>query len=159
MILTVGIDPDSKAHGVAIYKGSNLVELHEWPRAEIISWVLGLGEGAQCRFSIEDMKANKCVFRQHSHKKARPQGEIGRKLGLCQQAQIELERDLLHLGIPFELHKPQSGNWAKTKMKPQFKLVTGWKKRSNADTRSAAFFGFLSLNNRQGFTPLHNLII
>ena len=48
------------------------------------------------------------------------------------------------LGVPYKLHKPQKGNWAKDKAR--FEKVTGWKGRSNEDTRSAAYFGFLEIN-------------
>lgn len=143
----VGIDPDSEAHGVAIYKDGKLLELREWSLPEIVSRLL-MGDYPNMLFSIEDMAAKKCVYRGHSVKKARPQGEIGRRVGMCQQAQIELMRMLDSFGVPYKLHKPQSGNWAETKNKPQFEQLTGWKKRSNKDTRSAAYFGWLEASSR-----------
>jgi len=141
----IGIDPDSSAHGVAIYEDGKLKELNQWALPEIITFLTQIQSKDDCLFSIEDMKAKKCVYKQHSAKKVRPQGEIGRRLGMCQQSQIELERMLTTLEIPFKLIKPQSGNWADTKLKSQFEKLTGWNKRSNADTRSAAFFGYLAL--------------
>ena len=145
-MITVGIDPDSKAHGVAIYNQGQLIDLNQWSLPEIITFLMQGHIKGNCKFSIEDAKLKKCVYRQNSHSKARAQGEIGRRLGMCQQSQIELERVLESFGIPFVLHKPQAGNWADTKMKAQFEKVTGWNGRSNADTRSAAFFGYLGLS-------------
>lgn len=145
-MITVGVDPDSKAHGVAIYENKQLVSLHLWSLPQIIKYITETNEPVI--FSIEDAKAKKCVYRQHSSNKARPQGEIGRRLGMCQQAQIELERVLESFSVPYVLHKPMKGNWADTKLKKQFEKVTGWKGQSNMDTRSAAWFGYLCSNHQ-----------
>lgn len=136
----IGIDPDSAAHGVAIYRDGKLCELHEWSLPDIVSNLM-MGDNKDILFSIEDMKAKKCVYRQNSVSKARAQGEIGRRLGLCQQAQIELERMLDSFGVPYKLHKPTGKNWAENKK--EFQLITGWKKPGNKDTRSSAYFGWL----------------
>ena len=64
-------------------------------------------------------------------------------IGRCQQSQSELMRFLDEYKIKYVLHKPQKNNWAKNKH--QFEKVTGWVGRSNEDTRSAAYFGFLGL--------------
>ena len=126
MEYVIGIDPDAEAHGVAIYKNRKLIDLNQWNLPEIITFLMQSHIKGNCFFSIEDAKAKKCVYRQHSSSKARAQGEIGRRLGMCQQAQIELERVLKSFGVPMALHKPQAGNWADTKLKGQFEKVTGW---------------------------------
>lgn len=144
MKYVIGIDPDSKSHGVAIYMDGKLKTLTNWTLPEIISFVNPEEVRGCCVISIEDTTAKKCVYRQHSINKARAQGEIGRRLGMCQQSQIELERVLEFMGIPVIRHKPQSGNWADKKN--LFEKVTGWVKRSNKDTRSAAYFGYVGLN-------------
>ena len=46
--------------------------------------------------------------------------------------------------IQYVLNRPQRGNWANNKA--QFERVTGWTKRSNEDTRAAAYFGYLAVN-------------
>lgn len=142
-MITIGIDPDSKAHGVAIYSKGELKSLEQWTLPEIIKYIMQPCMKGQIMFSIEDAKLKKCVYRQHSTAKARAQGEIGRRLGLCQQAQIELERVLESFAVPYVNHPPQKGNWAN--MKDMFETVTGWKGRSNKDTRSAAYMGYLGL--------------
>ena len=62
-------------------------------------------------------------------------------IGRCQQSQVELMRLIDDRNVNYVLHKPQKGNWAKNKA--QFEKVTGWTKRSNEDTRAAAYFGWL----------------
>ena len=145
-MIVIGVDPDSSEHGIAVYKSDILASLHQWALPEIVKYITSDEINGDCYFSIEDVKANRAIYRQHSHRKARPQGEIGRRLGMCQQAQVELERMLESLGVPFVLHRPQKGNWADTQKKPLFEKITGWDKRSNADTRSAAFMGFLAIS-------------
>ena len=144
-MIVVGVDPDSEAHGIALYYDGELKELTQWSLPKIITFLMQENVQGNCLFSIENAKLKKCVYRQNSSSRARAQGEIGRRLGMCQQAQIELERVLESFGVPTMLHKPQAGNWADTKLKGQFEKLTGWNGRSNADTRSAAFMGYLAL--------------
>ncbi len=140
-MIVCGVDPDSNEHGVAIYDDGKLIELATMANPSLVTLVR---QYDKVLLSIENVKANKAVYRQHSSSNARAQGEIGRCLGLVQQSQIELEKWLFLYGIDFVLHKPQKGNWAKNK--EQFEKVTGWTGRSNADTRSAAFFGYLAIS-------------
>ena len=65
-------------------------------------------------------------------------------LGKCAQSEIELRRVLEVMGFKYVMHKRNSV-WKKSKNKKQFELVTGWTGRSNEDTRSAAYFGWLGL--------------
>ena len=67
---------------------------------------------------------------------------IARRLGMVQQSQSELERMLIRFNIVPTKHKI-SKMWKKDKA--QFEKVTGWTGRSNEDTRSAAYFGFLGI--------------
>ena len=133
-----GVDPDSGRHGVAMYEDGKLVELANLTLMDII---LHLG-GLDCLFSIENVLQNKFVYARNEHNK-KAQSNIAMKIGRCQQAQIELMRALDYYNIPYVLHAPQKGNWAKNKA--LFEKVTGWNKRSNEDTRSAAYFGWLVL--------------
>lgn len=143
-MFTVGIDPDSESHGVAIYKNGILISLHMWTLPRIVEFISNTDD--KIIFAIEDVKHKKCVYRQKSSSNPRIQGEIGRCLGLNQQSQVELERMLEYMNISYLLYKPRKGNWADPNLKRQFEKATGWDSRSNKDTRSAAFFGYLALN-------------
>lgn len=136
----IGIDPDADKHGVAIYKNGTLVDLRMMQATEIIGYVLPLG-GNSVIFSIEDVMANQFVYSRNQKQSKAAQSKVAMLIGRCQQAQIELMRWLDHHQIPYQLHKPQKGNWSDKRM--IFENATGWTKQSNADTRSAAFFGYI----------------
>ena len=142
MSLIIGIDPDSSAHGVAFYKDGILVDLAELQLLHIIEYTKKFDTSDEkILFCIEDVCANNFVYKQKQTKRAGVNMDIARKVGKCQQSQIELIRFLEFFNIQYKLFKPQAGNWANNE--EQFKRLTGWAKRSNKDTRSAAFFGYL----------------
>ena len=112
----IGIDPDSKKHGVAVYVDGNLSELAMMSTVELLTSppVLRLGQRDVDLVSIEDVWHNNFVYtRNATTKDLKVITDIGRKVGRCQQAQLELMRWLDYYGIPYVLHKPQRGNWAK----------------------------------------------
>lgn len=144
--ITIGIDPDAERHGFAVYWESKLTVCATATTPEIISDHLPLWEArGSVTFSIEDVMANQLVYARNRQGSKNAQSKIAMRIGRCQQAQVELMRWLDYYEIPYVLHKPQSGNWAKNKA--QFEKVTGWKGRSNEDTRAAAYFGYLALGN------------
>lgn len=146
-MIVIGIDPDSEAHGIATYIDGKLVSLGMMTRANLVGWILSqLPEEVVC--SIENVMANKFVYARNAQRSKAVETNIALKTGRCQQAQVELMRDLDGIGCRYELHVPQRGNWAGDKKR--FETVTGWKGKSNADTRSAAYFGYLALRGRDG---------
>lgn len=144
--ITIGVDCDSKAHGVAVYQGHKLVELSCLTTPEVVER-FAQDEGVY--FAIEDTTANKMVYARNEHVSKSAQSNIAMKVGQNQQACIELVRWLAYYGAAYRLIPPTSGNWASVKMKTQFERITGWKGSSNKDTRSAAFFGFLALGDKR----------
>ena len=150
MSLIIGIDPDSKAHGVAVYKNGKLVELLNMPLMDIEHRFLI--PKLDCFFAIEHVSINKPIFAGTHKLNIRAHGKKGQNVGMCKQAQVELVRALDYHRARYCLIKPMAGNWgtsktsAETKLKTeQFKKETGWKCRSNSDTRSAAFFGCVAI--------------
>lgn len=142
MKVVIGIDPDSKAHGVATYLNKELCYLQCLTLIEIMeSLKEHLFAGDDIKVIMENTKANNANF-QKGRMSAAVQKDIGRRIGMVQQSQTELERLLDHLGVQYEL-SPISKAWKKDKK--QFEMVTGWTARSNEDTRSAAYFGWLGL--------------
>lgn len=146
----IGVDPDSKAHGVAIYINGKLEDLTTMPLVDIIDYILQYRRGEvmgfdhSILFSIEDVMANQFIYARNVKESKAAQAKQAMHVGRCQQSFVELIRVLDHMEIKYVTHKPQKGNWAETENKKQFEMATGWKKRSNEDTRSAAFFGFLA---------------
>lgn len=143
--VVIGVDPDSAKHGVAYFFGHKLNDIESIPRASLIENIKQFKEsGIDVLVSIENVLANSFVYGRNNQATKAAQAKVGVSIGRCQQAQAELMRDLEGLNIPYHLHKPSRNNWAKDK--ERFERITGWQKRSNEDTRSAAYFGFIALN-------------
>lgn len=142
--VTIGVDCDSKAHGVAVYRGHSLVELLMMTTPQLIERFAHL---ENVLFSIEDTMANEFIYTRNKHKSKEAQSKIAMYVGRNQQASVELVRWLDHVGVRYRLIPPQTGNWANNE--EQFKRLTGWSGRSNPDTRSASFMGFLALGDKR----------
>lgn len=140
----IGIDPDSEKFGYARYCNGELMALDNVALPDLVDKIMdGRELSNKIVVSIENVMANQFVYARNRKGSTANQSKIAMSIGRCQQAQVELMRWLDHYGIPYVLHKPQKGNWADNKA--QFEKVTGWTGRSNPDTRSAAYFGYLAL--------------
>jgi len=145
--IIIGVDPDSSKHGVAVYYDGKLEELdsltlmdlHQLIDDNLIDIANDLNFDIEVH--IEDVCANNAVFRTGGNAKVNM--SIARRLGMVQQSQTEVERLIDTWDIKLVKHKI-SKMWKKDKA--QFEKITGWTGRSNEDTRSAAYFGFLGLN-------------
>ncbi len=136
----VGLDPDSDRHGVAVYRDGKLQELLMLTLPDLRRWISA--QPGRLYFSIEDVMSQSFVYGRNVQVSKAAQSKVAVGIGRCQQAQEEVVRELQDRGILFELHKPTSANWAGRK--GQFELVTGWQGRSNTETRSAAYFGYIA---------------
>lgn len=146
--IVIGCDPDAKAHGVAVYIDGGLCHLKSMNTIELYEYVKELPKTVKITSisaHIENVKGNNSVFMKPGRMDKKREAEAkarGRTLGLCQQSQTELERVFEALNIPVTLYKI-SKEWKSQAGKRQFELVTKWKGRSNEDTRSASYFGYL----------------
>lgn len=140
--LIIGIDPDSVKNGIALYENGKLGALHSFTtiqlylfceefKGDIDSVHLENVKGISAAFTGRDKRANLAV-----------KMKMAQHIGMCKQAQSEIERICEHFKIKVVLHKVSS-NWKNQAGKADFERYTGWAGRSNEDTRSAAFFGFL----------------
>jgi hypothetical protein len=142
-MIVVGIDPDSDRMGVAVYVDKKLTICTTATIPELITeyfhqW---LGHG-DLLFSIENVLAQNFVYSRNVKATKGAQGAVSNSIGRCQQNQQELMRWLEHYNIAYIAYKPTSGNWAHNK--PMFERITGWAARSNPESRSAAYFGWLA---------------
>jgi len=141
--IVIGIDPDSKAHGVSFYENGVLFELKSLNLIDFCSRLDGI-IGYIVEVHIEDVTGVSAAFgARDSGKPINVKLKMAQHIGMCKQAQIELERAVNYRDIKIVKHKI-SKMWKKDKA--QFEKVTGWTGRSNEDTRSAAYFGWLGLN-------------
>lgn len=140
--IIIGIDPDSKKHGVAIYLDgvlSGLWNLELMMLKKIIKSYREKGYSVIC--AIEHVHANTSTFRAGGSKSKSLSARMGHGVGMVHQASVELCRMLDHIDVPYSLYKI-SNRWKSQSDKRFFELATGWEGLSNEDTRSAAYFGY-----------------
>lgn len=90
---------------------------------------------------IENVKGVSGIFAQRTSGKGKAVAlKMAQSVGMCKQIQTEVERIAEHFGIKVIRHQV-SKMWKKDKA--QFEKLTGWTGRSNEDSRSAAYFGYL----------------
>lgn len=142
-MITIGLDPSSaeKGNGVAIYDNGNLVSLDMMKNVEIVRFLEKTIKSDHVIFSIENVLAQSFIYGRNKTGKISVDQNISVKIGRCQQAQRELMWWLDDFSVPYVLHGPSKSNWSKNR--PLFEKITGWEGKSNEDTRSAAYFGYL----------------
>ena len=146
----IGVDPDCKKSGFAFYKNEKLVSLRNWSFREYLNAMNNEFEKHGLTtdntiFVIEDGNLIRTIFKKHRDSNKNVYAEKGRNVGRVQQQATCLIDVAKELGYTVHCMKPMTGNWADPAMTPQFKQATRWTKRSNPETRSAAFFGFIGL--------------
>jgi len=146
--LIIGVDPDVDGKGFAIYEDGVLKELDTISLIEltyIIESNISYWHSLCIELHIEDVNGNKSSsFNHNSRQSKQVQNKISESVGRCKQMQIEVEKIAEHFDIKIVRHKV-SKKWKDAAGKKEFERVTGWKGRSNEDTRSAAYFGYLGV--------------
>ena len=95
--IVIGVDPDSKAHGVAVYIDGRLSRLE----CLTLYWLVDALEfyshsENEIDVHIEDVCAMNAVFRQRQGSNQSINMKMSNSVGKCQQSQIELERFIHH---------------------------------------------------------------
>ena len=142
--IVLGCDPDSKAHGVAVYIDGKLIELRSFSLMELQRYIEEDCRGSgSIEIHIEDVCGVSAAFRaRDTNARISIQLKMAQHIGMCKQAQVEVERMAESNGVKVTKYKI-SKMWKKDKA--QFEKVTGWSGRSNEDTRSASWFGYLGV--------------
>lgn len=143
--LIIGIDPDSDKHGVAFYSNGELTGLSSMSLISLYEWIKGCPvHHSNIEIHIENVcGVSNSAFHHKRTDNAALRAKKSENVGQCKQAQIEVERMAEGLGVKVVHHKI-SKQWKSAKSgKPMFERLTGWTGRSNEDTRSAAWMGFL----------------
>ncbi len=155
----LGCDPDSSKHGVAIFENEKLIELHSLNTPKLSMLLANLKCFGEVIVSIEDNDSISAVYsgRFKSKDSEAVKAKKAQHVGMVKQAQREVERWCELLEIKVIKQKPSS-MWKDTHDK-QFKLVTKWEGRSNEDTRSAAYMGYLGLNKPVPFRAKHHSLV
>jgi hypothetical protein len=140
--LIIGIDPDSVKNGIALYENGKLGALHSFTTIQFYLFCEEF-KGDIDSVHLENVNGNSCSsFGWKSLPNAMVKAKYSESVGKCKHAQQEIERICEHFKIKIVLHKVSS-KWKNKAGKAEFERYTGWAGRSNEDTRSAAYFGFL----------------
>jgi hypothetical protein len=142
MKVIMGIDPDSNKHGIAIYRDGVLTELLNMNTIQLYKHITTMMKKDDIVIHMENPKATKGVFRQRTGNGVGQDLMIAQKIGMVKQAQTSIEQMADELGIKFAHHR-NSKCWKKGNDKVLFERITKWTGRSNEETRSAAYFGWL----------------
>jgi len=143
--MIIGVDPDSSKSGFAVYYNGELVQLTCYSLIDIYRYIKceATDTDQEIELHIENVNGVSAAFTGRDSRQPMPvKLKMAQFIGRCKQAQIEIERIAEHFNIKVVHHKV-SKMWKKDKA--QFEKVTCWKGRSNEDSRSAAYFGFLGL--------------
>ena len=143
-MVIIGVDPDSSRHGVAVYLDGKIYDIRSASLFELFDIVKSFCSLSDVQIHIEDVCAINATFGKQHVKNARSATTISRSLGMCQQAQKEVERMAEYVGVPVFKH-PISKNWKESAAGSRALAKIGWHKSSNEDSRSAAYFGYLGV--------------
>lgn len=143
-MIIIGIDPDSEKHGVAVYDGATLIYVCSMSLFSIYDMVKEKIIADEVQIHIENVCGINATFNKQFVKNRRAETTVSRSLGMCQQAQVEVERMAEYLSVPVTKH-PISKNWKNAAIGKAALLQMGWSGQSNEDTRSAAYFGYLGV--------------
>jgi len=143
--IVIGVDPDSSKHGVSEYRDGKLVNLWSMRLMELRDLLDGISPKDQVEIHIEDVCG---ISNSGFHVRGKDPLPVKLKkaehVGMCKQAQREVEYLAEYLGIKIVKHQI-SKRWKSQQGKAEFEKLTGWTGRSNEDTRSGAFMGYLGL--------------
>ena len=139
----IGIDPDAKKYGVAVYQKGKLTTLSGLDTVQMVDYIRNINVGDYDPvFAIENVKVNSFIYGRNQKNSQAINGRVAQNVGMCKHAQTVAEQFIEDSGYEIIRIKPQGGNWAKRRQ--HFEVVTGWNKQSNEDTRSAAYFGYMA---------------
>lgn len=146
-----GVDPDSKNHGVAVYRDGTLCELINLNTIQLYIHLSNHEKTAiragELEIHMENPNGNSSSsFSHHPRDTNVVKFKKSESVGRVKQAQVSVEQMAEELGIPVFLHK-NSKCWKKGNDAVLFNRITGWQGRSNEETRSAAFFGHLGVES------------
>lgn len=150
-MIIIGIDPDSSANGVAVYRKGKLDELLNINTFELSNFIpCLLADEDSVEVHIEDVNGiSSNAFNVKSKDRLPVKLKKAEHVGKCKQAQIEVERICEAFNVKVVKHKV-SKMWKDADSgKKQFESITGWNGQSNPDKRSAAYFGWLGVTSKR----------
>ena len=147
--IIIGCDPDSEKSGFSFYVDGRLERLDCLSLVGFYIEIDSLtNQGFNVELHIENVNGiSSNAFSVKGKDPLAVKLKKAEHVGKCKQTQIEIERIAERFNVPI-IHHKVSKCWKDANGKAQFEKVTGWTGRSNADTRSAAYMGFLGLDSK-----------
>lgn len=137
-MLIIGIDPDTKKHGVAVVKDGIIQQLHTLGNKSLIELLSELSVQNQLRIKLEDINALKPVIQRPGQSRNQMM-KIAQNIGAVKYAAELLVQELTAAGFTVEMVLPLQGARSGKRYKSEaFNRLTGWNGKSNADNRDAA---------------------
>ena len=142
-MITIGIDPDMIASGVAVTTGKTISRLQSVKLPNLIATIQAIGSPGEVVIKLENPEANGSVFGRDLNgavNKRAVRDAIAMRVGKVMATTHHVHEMLVAAGYEVRLIKPLSGpikRQAKTDA-AYFNKVTGWTGRSNQDQRDAA---------------------
>lgn len=136
-MLVVGIDPDTKKHGVAVVKDGIIQQLYTLGNKSLIELLTDLTRQHQLRIKLEDINAFKPVIQRVGQSRNQMM-KIAQNIGAVKYAAELLVQELSAAGFTVEMVLPlQGARSGKRYNADAFNRLTGWQGKSNADNRDA----------------------
>jgi len=139
-MITIGIDPDMVASGIAVVNGKEVQHLLSIKLPDLISAIKAIGSPAEVCIKLENPEANKGLFASRQNKNKAVSIAIAMSVGKVQATTHHIKELLESEGYAVKLIAPLKGEvkrQAKADAK-YFNKLTGWSGRSNQDQRDAA---------------------
>lgn len=149
-MLVIGIDPDTKKHGVAWLSDGQIIKLASMNTDDLVADLVSISaKGIPLVIKLEDVNVNKPVYPRPGQSRLQML-KIAQNVGAVKYAATTLlERinhtTLLKVNLVNPLPKALSG---KRYNQAVFNKVTGWTGKSNGDTRDAAM---IALHGRAAY--------
>lgn len=152
-MVIVGIDPDTKKHGVAWLKDGVFLDLRSMATAELVTQLCADAADGRLAIKLEDINHHRPVF-QRAGMTRNQMLKIAQNVGAAKHAAVLLYSELVNAGLVVNMiiPLPRVKSGKRFKDGEQFNRFTGWTGKSNADSRDAAM---IALNgNPSGRQPL-----
>lgn len=151
-MLIVGIDPDTKKHGVAFMKDNRLLWLHNLPTESLVPALVGKAQSEPLIIKLENINVHKPVFLRPGQNRNQMM-KIAQNVGAVKYAATLLIEQLTAAGLKVNLVNPLPKSLSGKRFNQEsFNNFTGWQGSSNGDTRDAAMIAwFGSLMRGQQF--------
>ena len=140
----IGSDPDSSKSGWAVIESGKLTEVNCLTLIEIYQRLeaLSVAEVKNTELHIENVNGISAAFNARDRKSSlEVKLKMAQHIGMCKQAQIEIERIAEHFGVKVVRHGV-SKMWKASKTGKAALASLGWTGQSNEDSRSAAYFAY-----------------